>query len=54
MSLESMPNIDRECLQGIDPERLLTRGCNNYLVDRHSERKESVGAFRKRIDERAL
>lgn len=33
---------------------LLTRGLSDYLVDRYSERKESVEAFRARIDERTL
>jgi len=33
---------------------LLTRGCSDYLTDRYSERKETLEAMRKRIDERSI
>jgi arsenic resistance protein ArsH len=33
---------------------LLTRDTKDYFTDRYSERKESIEAFRKRIDERSI
>lgn len=33
---------------------LLTRDCSDYLVDRYSERKETLEEFRKRIDGRSI
>lgn len=54
--MKPSPYYDRivDVMEELIKFTLLTRDCSDYLVDRYSERKETLEAFRKRVDDRSI